>query len=501
MKSEHQKTIYYATFFSCILLLCSACASRQAPTTQKEVPTQVMPTSTLTVVPTLAFTPTVTVTSTSVPSTDASSITPTEESTDENRLSPEGPWLVYKHADEQIFAINSDVNGRTLLPFEMSAYAWSEYAGSSAYPLLSWFDESDDRLFIYFFPELSIKEEIDLLSCPEVVEGCVLDEMNDIAQTPRWSPDGRYLAFSAAIEGPSTDLYVYDPRRESISRLTSGSNQIGHFWWSPDSRWIVHEEVSHFHGWCVEALWAAAVDGSKTNWLYTPPDTTSQSIAGWLDDERFVSFDHGMEGNRNIRLVSIEEGALAILFPGYFTDVGYGFDPSSGTFAFDPYIGAPDTDLEESGIYYVSVNSTTPTRVNIEASFVREWDEESQHFLTHSACPDQPEGVLGFDIHGVVSCIPEMNGTYSPDHNWYVDSGDVIRLYSAAGELVAELAGSRWDAVIWRPDSKGFVIFSRNGARYVGIEDVLEGNLEEEPVVIDQGPFDLDSLEITWVGE
>ncbi len=484
-----------------VLFLCSACASGQTATDQGEAPTQATPTPTLTVVPTLAFTPTVTATLTFAPPTSSPSSTPTEEPTDENRLSPEDPWLVYQHADEQIFAINVDGSGRTLLPFVSNIYALREYAGSSAHPVFSWFDELDDRLVIYAFPELAILEEIDLLSCPEVVEGCVLDDMANIAVSPRWSPNGRYLAFSAAIEGPSTDLYVYDTRRESISRLTSGSNQIGYFWWSPDSRRIVHEEVSHFHGWCVEALWAAAVDGSKTNWLYTPPDTTSQSIAGWLDDDRFVSFDHGMEGNRNIRLVSIEEGVLAILFPGYFTDVGYGFDPSSGTFAFDPYIGAPGTDLEESGIYYVSVNSTTPTRVNIEASFVREWDEESQHFLTHTPCLDQPEDVLGFDIHGVVSCIPERNGTYSPDHNWYVDSGDVIRLHSAAGELVAELTGSRWDAVIWRPDSNGFFIFSRNGARYVGIEDVLEGNLEEEPVVIDQGPFDLESLDITWVGK
>ena len=136
-----------------------------------------MPTPTLTFIPTLAFTPTVTETSTFAPPTSSPSSTPTEEPTDENRLSPEGPWLVYKNSDEQIFAINSDGNGRTLLPFEMSSYAWSEYAGSSAYPLLSWFDESEDRLIIYSFPELTILEEIDLLSCPEVVEGCVLDEM------------------------------------------------------------------------------------------------------------------------------------------------------------------------------------------------------------------------------------------------------------------------------------------------------------------------------------
>ncbi len=485
-----------------ILFLCCACTAAQTPTTNTKTATQVIPTHTQISLPMKQLTSTAMPTPSSTPLTPSS--TPTVSHADGSQLSPEGPWIAYKTSDEQIFAINADGSGRTLLPFGIRSYARSEYAGSSAYPLLSWFDENDysePRLFIYSFPELTIHEEIDLLSCPEVVEGCVLDEMIDIAQPPRWSPDGRYLAFSAAIEGSSTDLYVYDARRESVTRLTSGSNQVGYFWWSPDSRWVVHEEVSHFHGWSVEALWAAAVDGSETRWLYQPPEYTSQRIEGWLDDDRFVTFDRGMEGNRNIRLVSITDGLSAILFPGYFSDNGFAFDPSSGTFAFDSYIGAPDTDLEEPGIYYVSINSTTPTRVDIEASFVWKWDDESQHFITYSACPDQVEGILGFDIHGVVSCILEREITYSPDRNWYVEPDDVIRLYSAGGEFVAELSGSRWDEIVWRPDSNGFFIFSRNGMWYVGIEDVLEGLIKEYPLIIDQGPFELDSLDSSWVGK
>lgn len=38
---------------------------------------------------------------------------------------------------------------------------------------------------------------------------------------PLWSPDGRYLAIVGAIEGPSSDLYVFDTQTQRFQRLTS----------------------------------------------------------------------------------------------------------------------------------------------------------------------------------------------------------------------------------------------------------------------------------------
>lgn len=71
-----------------------------------------------------------------------------------------------------------------------------------------------------------------------------------------WSPDGQYPAFVAAIDGPSSDLYVYDVRYDKVTRLTDGRNQAASLAWSPDSKWIVHLEVEHFGtgaGWAVKA--------------------------------------------------------------------------------------------------------------------------------------------------------------------------------------------------------------------------------------------------------
>jgi serine/threonine-protein kinase len=57
--------------------------------------------------------------------------------------------------------------------------------------------------------------------------------------TPRLSPDGRRLALTVR-EGSSVDIWIYDPQRDTMTRLTfGGSNQNPA--WSPDGRYVVFE--------------------------------------------------------------------------------------------------------------------------------------------------------------------------------------------------------------------------------------------------------------------
>ena len=72
---------------------------------------------------------------------------------------------------------------------------------------------------------------------------------------PEWSPDGRYLAFVGSIEGPSSDLYLYDTLSGRIIRKTDGPNQALMPYWSPDGTGILHQSVIYFPGVEQEALW------------------------------------------------------------------------------------------------------------------------------------------------------------------------------------------------------------------------------------------------------
>ena len=65
--------------------------------------------------------------------------------------------------------------------------------------------------------------------------------------TPRWSPDGRYLAFlSGRQEGKGAQLWLLDRRGGEAQRVSQIRGGISDYAWSPDSRRIalvVEEET------------------------------------------------------------------------------------------------------------------------------------------------------------------------------------------------------------------------------------------------------------------
>jgi hypothetical protein len=63
-----------------------------------------------------------------------------------------------------------------------------------------------------------------------------LRELGEV-QSPTWSPDGRYVAFSA-ITGGLTDLYIYDLQANSLRKMTSDAFADLQPAWSPDGRTI-----------------------------------------------------------------------------------------------------------------------------------------------------------------------------------------------------------------------------------------------------------------------
>jgi len=58
--------------------------------------------------------------------------------------------------------------------------------------------------------------------------------------TPRWSPDGRYLAFvSGRQEGKGGQVWLLDRRGGEAQRLTTLKGGISEFAWSPDAKRLV----------------------------------------------------------------------------------------------------------------------------------------------------------------------------------------------------------------------------------------------------------------------
>jgi len=172
---------------------------------------------------------------------------------------------------EELIACNLDGNGRMVLMIlqdKTSDLFWAPKCERLAILKGDAFKEQDLTISILHLPNGEIETSIQLISSgwdeDLSAEGVQMSDALDALSygSISWSPDGRYLAFAGIIEGPSSDLYIYDTRTRKVKRLTSGPNQAYGLAWSPDGKWIVHMEVISFTGWWVETVWAAASDGS-----------------------------------------------------------------------------------------------------------------------------------------------------------------------------------------------------------------------------------------------
>jgi dipeptidyl aminopeptidase/acylaminoacyl peptidase len=56
---------------------------------------------------------------------------------------------------------------------------------------------------------------------------------------PRWSPDGKYLAFLSARNGGETQVWVLNRQGGEAQKLTNTAQDVGDFDWAPDSKRLV----------------------------------------------------------------------------------------------------------------------------------------------------------------------------------------------------------------------------------------------------------------------
>ena len=382
LRKASSRVILLLGAFSLVQLACSAIDSAQ--------PTSAAPTS-----PAQEANPTSAVSPMLTPEpTQPAAGTPQMPGLPDRPLSQAGPWFVFMDytVAHELWALNPDGSGATML--------WSlvDEQASESYAL--WPAPSGGRVaLLQYSQSLRTAPVLRVLELPTGKELAVVnllprqtnyDSLEGEARSaadqvwaavgvwnrPAWSPDGRWLAFNAAIDGPSADVYVYDTSTNTIERLTDGPDQSVDLAWSPDSAYIVHGVADSLYygysglGYGMISAWAAPPDPDKPVLrLYDHVFHGYEYILGWLGDSRYLgdSLDGDSLGNcgySGLRTVDIKNGPGPSLLAGSYSLRA--FDAGTGlmVLVLSPSLAEFDCPTSlDPGVYLFDINSRKASRV------------------------------------------------------------------------------------------------------------------------------------------
>ena len=324
----------------------------------------------------------------------------------------------------------------------------------------------------------------------EATEAGIAIVFND--ETLAWSPDGRYLAFIAASDGPSSDVYSYNRDTGQINRLTDGLNQAARLFWSPDSQWIIHEEVESFGtgaGWNVKAVWAAAPDGSGNRKLYDTEWSGDEVFIDWTTPDSFIVYTWSPIGLQDARVFSLSTEEAQRIGPD-FPVQAYAVDPNSQTqlYVVDDYT-ARENSLP-GGLYFDSP-SQQPQLIAQGNWYDVRWLPHARIFFAKGE-----SGVIGVALDGTTT---EYSGEEalpidSPDGAWLLAWGDGnytspigLRLYTIDGELRRDITQDSVAFATWAPDSTGVFYVSEDMLYYVAIPNGEQQLIAEDLISSEAG--------------
>jgi dipeptidyl aminopeptidase/acylaminoacyl peptidase len=298
------------------------------------------------------------------------------------------------------------------------------------------------------------------------------------------------------MDGPSSDLYVYDLDTQAIRRLSDGPSQVQSIAWSPDGDWIVHGSASQVGVGMSIDVYAAAADGSAMIAL----PAGSSGARGWIAPATYLYSDanNGPAGTSRLRSVDIETGAVHALWDGTF--VSFAIDPENSVLAVAGYetVGARGAPA----LYLVDRSDGSRRKLAESVSRVEFLGAGGRRFVCRAQDGDMPKTMLIMADGSVAEAdfgagAGAVRVTASPDRRYLLAAGRELRVYAASGDLLRAIplpgSAARADETVWRPDSSGF--FFRLGSELYAA-DVAGG----DAVRVDQDLLDNAPVDWTWAG-
>lgn len=312
-----------------------------------------------------------------------------------------------------------------------------------------------------------------------------------------WSPDGRYLAFTAALDFTSSDLYLWNAQTGSIERLNGLYSHSASPFWSPGGNWLISQELDQYSeetGWRSEVVYRLSFPSfNAQSALYLPAaGSQGEVFLGWLNAQTLMSYSRTASGPVELRQVNIETAQESVLLAGAFQLAA--LDPNSASYAFalDEEQALARSML--NGVYFVAEDSGVKA-----LQMVGDWDALSAApggmFIASGT-----KGLIGFSTGGGnFTLAGERMASISPSGSWMVAWGSAeggqagARLYqSPSGRMLQKLTDLSVQAVAWEPDSTGFFMLAEGGLYHLAFPELALD-------LIAEGLDPAQALKLAWV--
>jgi len=449
--------------------------------------------------------------------------------------SSDGRWVVYPVDKEGVseegiqytgawFLLDTlDSKSRLLNYSSVMAYAYP-YAGFYGSPGFS----PDGKWLVYYSGMLPTEEELNVdgsyeltMNLLSLADGEIKKQVNLLApdfpasidtesyasflygfDSRNWSPNGRYLAFAGAMDGPSSDIYLLDVVDQSVIRLTDGPGNIQWIKWSPDGNRILHSSANVYCeplATCDE-YFVVTKDGNSA----APIPDISTVIGGsfygigWLTPSKYVFFGVNNGGHAPLGYFDLDRQRTFQVFPEYTTGFGGEIDYLSHTLmAMDIDRGMLWYDATTGEKKILNLGLCGPDEGNCYGRYGRMDFGEYRFF----ASSDNDTALINAKGAGTPLGESVKNIWCSPDGQWMVSEHTEsvsFSLFDSQLQKIRDISlnGEYFYSLLWRPDSKGFFIHMDGNLFYF---DLSVNTLEKADTGLDNWGFD--SYPMKWVAE
>ncbi len=162
------------------------------------------------------------------------------------------------------------------------------------------------------------------------------------ASRPRFSPDGRWLAFLSERDGEKTQVYLLDRRGGDARKLTDYKASVSDLAWSPDSRRLALVVADP------DPDEAADEKAEKAGEKKRPRPIVIRRLQFMRDEEGYLR-----DEREHLHVVDVASGASVQVTAGPFDDAEPSWSPDGRLLAFTSNRTLPDPDASENTDVFV----------------------------------------------------------------------------------------------------------------------------------------------------